>query len=212
MLAEAPGKNPKGCYAGSIASKLAEAAAQNPEAHLTPNFILIIKFICIVFPYQSMKRVLFTLLAMAVLFAQMSIELEQLENSNIVEYTVTATGVRDGTLKVSVFSGNRQVSVQTVNDFDGVAKGFLTLSGSGAYKVKVLETTTDAYTETEFTFSEPSIQASTGPEFISGGEIPEWVGLLGAALAIIVVILIIFGNPLSQKKKEAAGRKRRGKK
>ena len=159
-----------------------------------------------------MKRVLFALLAMAMLFSEMTIELDQLENSNIVEYTVTATGVRDGILKVSVFSGNRQVSVQTVNDFDGVAKGFLTLSGSGAYKVKVLETTTDAYAETEFTFSEPSIQTSTGPEFISGGEIPEWVGLLGAALAIIVVILIIFGNPLSEKKKETGGRKRRGRK
>lgn len=148
-----------------------------------------------------MRGLLFFLALTALICAEITVSVSQVPDSSAVRYSVLQRDVGNGHLQLVLKKGNMQVMVTDVQNFNGVASGFLSLQEEGTYKLAAYEETTGEYGEAEFEFVPPQLPAppaGEGPSQIVPG-VPDYLFWLALIVAVILAFLLIFGNPLAQK-------------
>jgi len=147
-----------------------------------------------------MKRLLLPLFLLSLAFAGISVSASQVPGSGTIQYTATQPDIQGGTLQLVLTKGGTQLMVREVQNFNGAASGFFSLSEEGTYKLAAVEQSTGEYGEAEFQFSPPApsmeYESATGPQIIEG--IPDYLVWITVIVAAIVVFLMVFGNPLAQ--------------
>ncbi len=146
---------------------------------------------------------LLALLLASFSYAELTIFVAQVTETGSVRYSVVQRGASGENLFIAVKQGDTQVRSFRVQDFNGAANGYFSLSESGAYRVIAAETDTGDYAEAELRFVAPAPSerpAEAQPAILRG--VPDYLVFLTIVLAAILLYLLAFGNPLREKPKK----------
>jgi hypothetical protein len=152
-------------------------------------------------------RTLFILLGALLLaslaYSELTVFAAQIPDSGAVSYSVAQRGASGSHLSITVKKGDTQVRAFEVQDFNGVASGYVQLAESGTYRLIAVESDSGDYAEAQFEFSapQPSVPPSSTPPSLVRG-VPDYIIWIAAALAAVLVFLLVFGNPLRQNPKK----------
>ncbi|MDD2655262.1 MAG: hypothetical protein PHQ80_01175 [Candidatus ainarchaeum sp.] len=143
------------------------------------------------------------LLLASLAYSELTVFAAQIPESGAVRYSVAQRGASGSHLFITVKKGDTQVQAFEVQDFSGVANGYISLAEGGTYRLIAVEADSGDYAEAQFEFAapQPSVPPSSTPTSLVRG-IPDYLILIAAALAAVLVFLLMFSNPLRQKPKK----------
>lgn len=142
------------------------------------------------------------LLLASLAYSELTVFAAQIPDSGAVRYSVAQRGAGGSHLFITVKKGDSQVQAFEVQDFSGVANGYVSLAESGTYRLIAVEADSGDYAEVQFEFAapQPTPPPPALPSLVRG--VPDYLIWIIAALAVVLVFLLMFGNPLRQKPKK----------
>jgi hypothetical protein len=142
------------------------------------------------------------LLLASLAYSELTVFVAQIPDSGAVRYSVVQRGASGSHLFITVKKGDTQVQAFELQDFSGVANGYVQLAESGTYRLIAVESDSGDYAEAQFEFSapQPTPPPPAPPTLVRG--VPDYLVWIAAALAAVLVFLLVFGNPLRQNPKK----------